>query len=235
VLIPKLYNGRNRTFWFFNYEGNRIREGNSSFQTIPTPAMLGGDLSKTLTGTPAPQVYNPYTGRVVNGVIVRDPFPGNIIPANLIKPYSTAYANLWFPTNLIPGTTNNFINTNPTSRNDDQVNARIDQKISEKNNLFGRFSWADLSLLDIAGPPTAFQTTFNKYVGAVANDTHLFSPTTILNIRFGYLRANLGQGPAEALYPGLQRRRAHEHSAQFPRFRLPDQLQHLRVQWSEPG
>jgi hypothetical protein len=197
VLIPKLYNGRNRTFWFFNYEGNRIREGNSSFQTIPTPAMLGGDLSKTLTGTPAPQVYNPYTGRVVNGEVVRDPFPGNIIPANLIKPYSTAYANLWFPTNLIPGTTNNFINTNPTSRNDDQVNARIDQKISEKNNLFGRFSWADLSLLDIAGPPTAFQTTFNKYVGAVANDTHLFSPTTILNIRFGYLRANLGQGPAE--------------------------------------
>ncbi len=197
VLIPKVYNGRNRTFWFFNYEGNRIRQGNSSFQTFPTPAMIAGDLSKTLTGAPAPQIYNPYTGRVVNGVVVRDPFPGNIIPPNLIKSYSKAYANLWFPTNLIPGTTSNFVNTNPTRRNDDQVNTRIDQKISDKNNLFGRFSWADLSLLDIAGPPNAFQTTFNKYVGAVANDTHLFSPTTILNVRFGYLRANLGQGPAQ--------------------------------------
>lgn len=197
VLLPKVYNGRNRTFWFFNYEGNRIRQGNSSFQTIPTPAMIAGDLSKTLTGAPAPQIFNPYTGRVVNGVVVRDPFPGNIIPSNLIKPYATAYAKLWFPTNLIPGTTSNFINTNPTSRNDDQVNTRIDQKISEKNNLFGRFSWADLSQLNIAGVPAAFQTTFNKYVGAVVNDTHLFSPTTILNLRAGYLRANLGQGPAE--------------------------------------
>src|SRR5579885_303937 len=197
VLLPKVYNGRNRTFWFFNYEGNRIRQGNSSFLTIPTPAMIAGDLSKTLTGAPAPQIYNPYTGRVVNGVVVRDPFPGNIIPSHLIKPYATAYAKLWFPTNLIPGTTSNFINTNPYQRNDDQVNTRIDQKISDKNSLFGRFSWADLSSLDIAGVPTAFQTTFNKYVGAVVNDTHLFSPTTILNLRAGYLRANLGQGPAE--------------------------------------
>ena len=197
VLIPKLFNGRNRTFWFFNYEGNRIRQGNSNFQTIPTPAMLSGDVSKTLTGAAAPQIYNPYTARLVNGVVVRDPFPGNIIPSNLIKPYSAAYAQYWFPTSLFPGTTSNFINSIPTARNDDQVNIRIDQKISEKNNLFGRVSWSELNQSDQANLPKASQITFNKYVGAVINDTHLFSPTTILNFRLGYLRANLGQGPGE--------------------------------------
>jgi len=197
VLIPKIYSGKNRTFWFFNYEGNRIRQGNSSFQTIPTPAMIAGDLSKTLTGAAAPQIYNPLTARVVNGVAVRDPFPGNIIPSNLIKPYSTAYAKLWFPTNLIANTTSNFINTNPTKRDDDQINARIDQRISDKNNLFGRVSWSDLGQSDPGNLPLASQITFNKYVGAVLNDTHIFNPSTILNIRLGYLRANLGQGPGE--------------------------------------
>ncbi len=198
VLIPKIYNGKNRTFWFFNYEGNRIRQGNSSFQTIPTPAMLAGDLSKTLTGAAAPQIFNPLSARVVNGVVVRDPFPGNIIPSSLIKPYSTAYAKLWFPTNLFPNTTSNFINTNPSRRDDDQINARVDQKISDKNNLFGRVSWSDLGLSDPASLPLASQITFNKYVGAVLNDTHIFNPSTILNIRLGYLRANLGAGPGES-------------------------------------
>src|SRR5262249_46217967 len=118
VLVPKLFNGRNRTFWFFNYEGNRIRSGNTSFQTVPTPAQISGDLSHDLTGALAPQIYNPYTGHTVNGQLVRDPFPGNIIPASLIKPYSTAYAAYWFPTTLIPNTNNNFLDTRPSARND---------------------------------------------------------------------------------------------------------------------
>ncbi len=120
VLIPKVFNGRDRTFWFFNYEGNRIRSGNTNFQTVPTPEMIAGDLSKDLNGQPAPPIYNPYTARIVGGKVVRDPFPGNIIPSNLIKPYSTAYANYWFPSNLIPGTSNNYIDTRSDARNDDR-------------------------------------------------------------------------------------------------------------------
>ena len=197
VLIPKVFNGRNRTFWFFNYEGNRIRQGNDAFETVPTPAQISGDLSKTLTGAQAPPIYNPYTNHVVNGVLVRDTFPGNIIPANLIKPYSTAYAKLWFPTNLLPNAANNFVNTTPYRRDDDQVNVRIDQKLSDSNNLFGRVSWSDLGSSDQGNLPLATQVTFNKYVGAVLNDTHVFNPTTVLNMRLGYLRANLGQGPGE--------------------------------------
>ena len=76
VIVPKLFNGRDKTFWFFDYEGNRIREGNTSFQTVPKQTQLSGNLSQNLDGTPAPQIYNPYTTRVVNGQLVRDPFLG---------------------------------------------------------------------------------------------------------------------------------------------------------------
>ena len=197
VLVPKIFNGRNRTFWFFNYEGNRIRTGSTNFRTIPTTSQLGGNLSVDLTGAPGPQIYDPATTRIVNGLLVRDIFPGNIIPTSRIKPYATAYANYWFPTALTAGTSNNYIDARNTVRNDDQVNTRIDQKISDKNNLYGRFSWADLERTRPGNLQKDFIGTYNKYIGAVLNDTHLFNPTTTLNFRFGYLRADLGEGPTE--------------------------------------
>jgi len=196
VLIPRIYHGKNKTFWFFNYEGLRSTRGNTQFITVPTPAMVGGDLSHTLTGELAPPIYNPYSAREENGVVVRDPFPGNIVPQNLIKSYSTAYANYWFPTNLTAGSPN-FINTFKNTEGDDQVNVRIDQKITDKNNLYGRVSWSDLSQISPGNMPKAFEGTYNKYRGVAINDTHVFSPTTILNLKAGYLRNNLGQGPTE--------------------------------------
>jgi hypothetical protein len=199
VQIPKIYNGHDKTFWFFNYEGTRIRSGNTSFQTVPTPAMIAGDLSHDQAGKPASQIFNPYTTHVdpVTGKLVRDPFAGNIIPASLIKPYATAYANYWFPTNLIPGQASNFIDTRSTARDDDQINLRIDQRLTDKNNFYARFSKSNLSETDPGNLPKAFEGTYNDYVGAVLNDVHLFNPNTILNFRFGYLRANLGRGPTE--------------------------------------
>ncbi|MDQ2711797.1 MAG: TonB-dependent receptor [Acidobacteriota bacterium] len=190
VQIPKVYNGHDKTFWFFNYEGTRIRSGNTSFQTVPTAAMIGGDLSHDQSGKVAPQIYNPYTPS-------RDPFPGNIIPTNLIKPYATAYANYWFPTALIGGQTSNYIDIRNSAQDDDQINLRVDQKLSEKNNFYARFSKSNLSSTSPGNLPKAFVGTFNDYIGAVLNDVHLFNPNTILNFRFGYLRANLGQGPTE--------------------------------------
>ncbi len=190
VQIPKIYNGHDKTFWFFNYEGTRIRSGNTSFQNVPTPAMIAGDLSHDQAGNPAPQIYNPLSP-------THAPFPGNIIPTNLIKPYATAYANYWFPTNLIPGQASNYIDTRNSAQDDDQINLRVDQRVSDKNNFYARFSKSNLDTTAPGNLPKAFVGTFNNYVGAVLNDVHLFNPNTILNFRFGYLRANLGQGPTE--------------------------------------
>lgn len=93
VVIPKLYNGRNKTFFFTNWDFTRIRSGvlPGFGNTTPIPEFRQGDFSRLLTneqigtdalGRPifAGQIFNPATTRLVNGVPVRDPYPGNIIP-----------------------------------------------------------------------------------------------------------------------------------------------------------
>ena len=203
--IPKAYDARNRTFFFFNYEGFQRRQEVTQVGTIPNAAWKSGDLSTNLDGTtPLPQIFDPaasrQTGTDAQGrpIYTRAPFPNNRIPADRIPAYVQTYMNLWYPSSLmpIPGlNTSNFINSNSQSREDNQVHVRVDQKISDKNNFFGRVSWSDIFQRDPQNLPNASQATYNKYSGVTLSDTHLFGPTTILDVRVGYLRANLGQGP----------------------------------------
>src|SRR5882724_1075757 len=112
VWIPKIYNGRNRTFFFFNFEMYRNTVNTAgNFITLPTAAMRNGDFSQLLTGkqlgtdvTGRPilenTIYDPATARSVNGQLVTDPFAGNIIPPNRIDPVAAKIQA------LIPATTN---------------------------------------------------------------------------------------------------------------------------------
>ena len=95
MVIPKIYNGRNKTFFFMNFDWTRFRSGvlPGFGNTTPTDAFKAGDFSSLLTtnqiatdalGRPILQgeIFDPATTRLVGGVPVRDPYPGNIIPAN---------------------------------------------------------------------------------------------------------------------------------------------------------
>ena len=91
VRIPGLYNGANKTFFLFT--GEKYREGTPAplFSTVPTPAMKNGDFSGLVDASGRLiTIYDPATGRDVNGVWTRDPFPGNIIPADRINPTARA-------------------------------------------------------------------------------------------------------------------------------------------------
>jgi hypothetical protein len=96
VLIPKVYNGKNKTFWFFSYEGLRLRQAASTGATVPTALMRTGNLSE-LPG----QIYDPATTRAdpnKPGAYLRDPFPGNIIPANRFNPIAKFFFDpAWIP------------------------------------------------------------------------------------------------------------------------------------------
>ena len=91
IQIPKIYNGKNRTFFFFNYEGFQQRRAATQVVTIPNAAWKTGDLSRNLDGqTPLPAIYDPYTERQTGvdsqgqPVYVRQPFPNNQIPTSTV-------------------------------------------------------------------------------------------------------------------------------------------------------
>jgi len=203
--IPKLYDGKNRTFFFFNYEAFKQRRGVTQLGTVPNAAWRSGDLSRNLDGNaPLNQLFDPYTERRTGTnaagqpIFTRDSFAGNRIPLARVPAYARAYMGLWFPDtlNLLPGVNNsNFINSTGQVRDDNQTHTRIDHKISDKNNFFGRVSWTDALQSNPQNLPNASQSTYNRYVGATFSDTHVFNPTTVFDFRFGYLRSNNGQGP----------------------------------------
>jgi hypothetical protein len=97
VRIPKLYDGRNRTFFFGGFaDWAGLSPDLPDFVTIPTPQQLRGDFSALLGVGPQYQVYDPNSARLLaNGRVERSPFPGNIIPASRIHPVASAFAKLW--------------------------------------------------------------------------------------------------------------------------------------------
>ena len=87
LTIPNLYSGRNRTFFFASYEGFYNKQGsNAAFRSVPTPEMWDGDFSNWVNASGQRiTIYDPATTRTVNGVLVRDPFPDNRIPARPVQ------------------------------------------------------------------------------------------------------------------------------------------------------
>ena len=123
VVIPKLYNGKNRTFWFTSGEWFRNRVGASSGRfSVPTPEMYQGDFTKWVDGNGKQlPVYDPETQRPnpSGSGFLRDPFPGNMIPQGRFSPlavnYLKIFGNSLYPNNgAAPGTSdyvrNNYIN-----------------------------------------------------------------------------------------------------------------------------
>ncbi len=164
---------RNQTFFFVNYEGARIRRGNTSTTTVPTARMRGGDLSEL--------------GRAVRDPLTGDPFPNAIIPANRISPIATNTMRLAdYPLQNVAGVRNNYTIA-PSARNDlNQVAARIDESFSEKDKVWGSYYWAKL---DVASPrftqiTDALQAVTTQAYSA--NWTHIFGPTLLNDFKGGF-------------------------------------------------
>jgi len=182
---------KNKTFWFFNYEGFRFRRAATALGTIPTPEMFNGNLAFDHTGKPLPQIFDPATTRMVNGRLVRDPFPGNIIPANRIDPIIKQYIQTFYPAPNLPGQNANIINTQSGSRDTDQYTARVDHKVNQNNNLFSRFSYVQSEQFTPNALQTHGETLTNAFRNFMVSDTHLFNSTTILDVKLAYHRNNL--------------------------------------------
>ena len=151
VYIPKLYNGRNKTFFLVNYE--RYREGSPQPLVLSVPAteMRTGDFSKNVDARGRLiTIYDPTTGRQVGNSWVRDPFPGNVIPQDRINP-TAALLIKYFPqpNTVTPGlayaTSNYFISGGDASARDRFYNlvTKVDRNITDRQHLFVRYGQND--------------------------------------------------------------------------------------------
>lgn len=149
--IPKVYSGRDRTFWLAGFERHFENAGTNSVRTtVPSADMYNGDFSFGGLANPRPlTIYNPFTTRQAGATWTRDPFPGNVIPKSLFDPVAVNFLarNPFTPANA-PGTAtssgpieNLVLNTIKHIRRT-RWDGKVDHQFTPNHKIFGRYSQA---------------------------------------------------------------------------------------------
>jgi len=194
VWIPRLYQGRNRSFWFYAFEGNKFGIPAPFTGTVPTDAMRRGDLSSLLRLGTNYQIYDPATTVAApGGRFQRQPLAGNLIPANRLDPVAQNLLKHWSPPNQ-PGTAdgrNNFFTNNP-AREDTWVHlVRGDHAFHENHRVFLRLNtdfWEEHKNRRFDTEATGIVLN-RENQGASFDDVYVFTPTFLMNVRYGITRA----------------------------------------------
>jgi hypothetical protein len=199
VWIPKLYNGKNKTFWLWGYEAiheERPRNNCGSTCAVPTDAQWNGDFSDLLAYKSSYQIYNPFSGVSSGSLVTRSPFSGNRIPSSLITDQAKKLRQYWPASPLTPslaapdGTSNNYEVglTEPATYYTHTI--RADQNVSDRQRIFARISFYRRA------------SHYNDYFHSIAtgewftfvsrnatiDDVYTLTPTTVLNVKYGYNR-----------------------------------------------
>jgi hypothetical protein len=179
VTLPKLYNGRDKTFFFFSWEGSRRSEGLVQNANVPLDAWRTGNL----TGQAA--IYDPLTTRGM----LRDPFPGNQIPASRIDPVARNIL-AFYPQPNLPGVANNYVSNYQQRLTRDAFLVKGDHNFSAKDRISLRYLYnsddLDFSTIlpraaaETRGPALRHQNFF------YGTWNHTFSPTVLNEFRFTY-------------------------------------------------
>jgi hypothetical protein len=201
VYIPKLYNGRNRTFFTYSLERDNDPRLLAGGGRVPTDLERKGDFSKTIASVGGPlTIYDP-SSTVVNGTkATRLPFAGNIIPASQLSPIATAFFG------KLPAPTSNLTQLGALNWNFSSIytvqqhlwNARIDHVVNDKNRISGRVGFLDrlqVPSLPFPGLNSYIASTNNLNLNTIdrgrpmasIDDTITLSPTLVGSIRFSYV------------------------------------------------
>jgi hypothetical protein len=202
VVLPKIVDGRNRTFWFVNYEGSREGNAVDFVGSTPTARMRAGDFGEV------PQViYDPFSVATVNGAPTRTPFAGNLIPANRQDPVAQKILPFYptpnrAPSNAAQPWVNNFSFTGKWPRNYNMTAVKIDHKFSDRYTTFARVNYGTALLIfpfQFDGLATDGRNVVNRpNMGISWGNTLLLSPRRTLDVRLGFARAKEDNQPWSA-------------------------------------
>ncbi len=178
IVIPKLYNGHDRTFFFFGYQGDRLRTRTTLQGAVATEQMRNGDFSQLL---PQVVIKNPFTGV---------PFPNNVIPSDMLSPQAQKLMQ-YIPLPNSPGTGVNFVNTGSNSNDDNQYYGRVDHKISDKDTLFVRVAVRTDNFRNVTINPNFGSLGTPSNQNYVISESHVFSPRFINQVEVSYVRQSI--------------------------------------------
>lgn len=194
IVVPKVYNGKNKSFFFFAYERFSLRQASNELVKVPTVPMRNGDFSGLVNGAGILQVlYDPNS--TVGGTYQRTPFPNNQIPINRISPLAkTLYAATPLPqTADNPLINSNFNAVNNVMQTVPNTTFRLDQVFNENNRVYFRFTDIDQSQQALRNYPsnspaniaggglpagaTGYQAIPIQTISGALGYSHMFSPT----------------------------------------------------------
>lgn len=199
IRIPHLYDGQNRSFFFFNYEGFRRKQANSINSQEPTVSMRSGNFSE-------------FTGLVLKDPLTGAVFTGNQIPSNRLNSVSVALQNALYPLPTNSGTGVNTFEVVPFAENVDRFSFRLDHRLSDKDQLRASY----IAGLYGPNPSTGASSRFGGMAGigernmnTVLGWTHIFSPTLVGDLTAAYLHLPVFRTPQNvgtdfsSIIPGL--------------------------------
>jgi hypothetical protein len=216
VRIPKLYNGRDRLFFFFSYQGNKDQVADTATRinvTLPTIDDRNGNFSRFLLVDPVRyQIYDPLTVRADparSGHFIRDPLPGNILPqGRMVNPVYNSYLKLMpAPNNdLDPRKEplNNYLSIAPLLRDYKAYGSRIDFHQSDKHRFFGRWTdneWhafaCDWTYTTMRGLQNCSGARWN--FGATVDWVYTVGPRSVLDVSFAGNQYSSASEPTTAM------------------------------------
>lgn len=186
VSIPKLYQGRDRTFFFFGFEGAESRRGQTSTFTVPTLLERQGNFSEGPSN-----IYNPYTLIPTgSGTYQRTAFTNNTIPQPMLNA-TALYTLSFFPLPNASGTVNNVTTATVAQDSDYQYSLRVDHNLTQRDQLLVRLTkddnvHHDPDFLGTYTGPNAYVQSLSGYIVNIGN-TYTLSPNTLFDIRYGFL------------------------------------------------
>jgi len=194
VYLPKLYDGRNRTFFFASIQKETVQSGSTYLNRTFTDLERRGDFSQTLNsqGTPL-SIYDPFSTVVSGSTATRQQFAGNRIPSSMFNEPGSTIANQ-FPLPTLSVTPRiglqNWALVTTDRTPGDQYTVRMDQMVSSRQRVFGRFGLIKYATY-IDGVPPGLELAgedFRNFYTASLNDDYTFGPTMFATFRYSFGR-----------------------------------------------
>ena len=194
LVLPKIFNGRDKLFWFFAWQNDLNSQPFTTFISVPTDGEKRGDFSQILKAD-GTQLYDPFSGAQVGGAITRQPLPNNQIPTNRINPITVNYLK-FFPEPNVNGVNAtskpngyfNFGTTAPNINSADNETGTLDYNMSQRNRM--SFNVRHNALYakknDYFKNIASGQLTSRENWGSSLDEVITLAPTSILNIRLNY-------------------------------------------------